>query len=56
MNNILKAVLGIILNIQYYFWLCYFFTISLPILIPLLIEREYLYIKIMINEVFNNEN
>ena len=48
MNNILE-------KIAFYFWLCYFFILAVPVLLPLIIEREYLYLKLMITDIFYND-
>ena len=44
MNILQKIIFG--------FWLAYFYIKALPILIPLYIEREYLYLKLMIQDIF----
>jgi hypothetical protein len=48
MNNILE-------KIAYYFWLGYYSILAIPVLLPLLIEREYLYLKLMIIDIFYND-
>ena len=45
-------MINILQKIVFGFWLGYFIVRSLPTLIPLYIEREYLYLKLMIQDLF----
>ena len=45
-------MINILQKIVFGFWLAFYIIKALPELIPLYIEREYLYLKLMIQDLF----
>lgn len=39
-------------TLLYAFWVAYFFTKKSPVLISLYIKKEYLYLRLFLNELF----
>lgn len=42
-------------KILFYFWLTFYYIKNLPTLLVLIINREYLYFKIFLNELFKDK-